>query len=159
MRPAVSAVSLFMAALLSSAASAGVYTDDLTKCLVKSSSADDQILLVQWIFSAFALNPAVAPLSSISAEQREEINKRTAALTERLLTVDCHKESVAAIKYEGITAISSGFQALGEVASRGLMNDPKVAAGMGDLDKYYDNGKLNELGQEAGVPAPAAPAK
>ena len=38
-------------------ASAGVFADELSKCLVKSSSTDDRVLLVQWMFGALSLHP------------------------------------------------------------------------------------------------------
>jgi hypothetical protein len=49
---------------------AGPYTDDLSKCLVKATSADDQIIFMQWMFSAISLHPTVSGLTTITAEQR-----------------------------------------------------------------------------------------
>lgn len=146
----------------SQTASAGVYTDDLTRCLVKSASPADQTLLVQWIFTALALNPSVKPYSSVSPEQREDFNRRVVALMERLMFVDCHTEAVSATKYEGDAAIEAGFQTLGQVASRGLMNDPASQAGMNEFAKYMDKQKWDDFAKEAGQPTPppaSAPAK
>ncbi len=50
---------------------AGPYSDDLSKSLVGSSSAEEKQNLVQWMFFAIALNPNVAPFARISAEQRD----------------------------------------------------------------------------------------
>src|SRR5580692_5230588 len=79
---------------------AGPYADDLSKCLVKSSSADDQLTLMKWIFAALSAHPAVKPLANISDSQRTEFNAKAGALFERLVTKDCRTESVAALKYE-----------------------------------------------------------
>ena len=46
-------------------ASAGVFADELSRCLVKSSSTDDRVLLVQWMFAALSLHPAVQPMISV----------------------------------------------------------------------------------------------
>lgn len=40
---------------------------------------------------------------------------------------------------------------LGQVATRGLMTDPKVSASMAGVAKYIDNGKFEALFKEAGV--------
>jgi hypothetical protein len=132
-------------------ASAGVYTDDLTKCLVRSADAGDQTRLMQWMFALIALNPAVQPNATITAQQREGFDRQAAALLQRLLTVDCRKETVAALKYEGSSAIEASFRVLGEVAVRGLMSDPKVAGGLQQLTTYIDPEKIAEVGREAGL--------
>jgi hypothetical protein len=144
----------------SSAALAGVYTDDLGKCLVKSSSPKDQSKLVEWVFQAMALHPDVKPYSVITPEQRDVTNKAAAAMMERLVIVDCRKEAVEAMKYEGGSALESSFNVLGQVAMRGIMSDPSVGAGLSDFNKYFDKSKWADIGKEAGLNPPAnAPAK
>jgi hypothetical protein len=69
--------------------------------------------------------------------------------------VDCRKEAVAAIKYEGPNSFETSFQTLGEVASRGLMNNPQVQNGMAALGSDIDKQKFEELAKEAGLSAPA----
>ena len=132
-------------------ASAGGYGDELTKCLVKSTTPADQQSFVQWVFSAIALHPQVAPMANISAEQRKALDAKAAALMMRLLTVDCRKESVDALKYEGQAAIEPAFSAVGEVAMRGLMNDPAVTNGMEGFAADIDKSKLQDLYKEAGI--------
>jgi hypothetical protein len=58
---------------------------------------------------------------------------------------------VDALKYEGASALSSSFNLLGQVAMRGLMNDPAVAQSLGAIDKDLDAGLLAELKKEAGI--------
>src|SRR5690348_9773307 len=94
-------------------AQAGVYTDDLSKCLVKSSNRADRSVLVQWIFSGLSLHPAVQPFVSITEEQRDAFNEKAAALLSRLLVDDCRKEAIVALKYEGTAAFDASFQVLG----------------------------------------------
>jgi hypothetical protein len=157
MKRAIIGAAVFLAVSLQGfPASAGIYTDDLSKCLVKSSTVADQTVLVQWIFATLSLNPAVKPLSSITAEQRDDLARKTSGIMQRLILSDCHTEAVAAFKYEGpAVALGASFQLLGQVAVRGLMSDPLVVAGMQQLDKFSDKSKWVEIYKEAGVPVPA----
>jgi len=148
-------------ALIGRQAAAGVYTDDLSKCIVKSASTSDQELLVQWMFSMLSLNPAVTPLSTVTSAQRDDYNKKMADLTVRLVAVSCAKEATDAIKYEGGLALQQSFQVLGQVAARSLMSGPGVATGMQSLGKYFAaDDRLKVLMKNAGLPeepTPAAP--
>jgi len=150
---------ILLAGLPSPVAQAGVYTDDLSKCLVKSSNGADRLVLVQWIFSALSLHPAVQPLASITTEQRDAFNERVAALFSRLLVDDCRKEAIDALKYEGSAAFDASFQVLGQVASRDLMTEPHVATGLSGQIAYYlaKNEKLASLLKAAGIPEPNPP--
>lgn len=133
-----------------SAAQAGVYTDDLSKCLVKASSAEDRSDMVLWIYAATSLHPNVKPYSKVTEAQHEAVTKKAAALTQRLLTVDCRKETVEAIRYEGASTMEAAFGVLGQVAMADLMTDQQVAQGMAKMGTYLDNEKLEALGKEAG---------
>ena len=133
-------------------AHAGVYTDDLSKCLVKSTSTNDRVVLVRWMFATLSLHPAVRSFVSVPDQQRDDATKAAAGLFTRLLTADCRKESVNALKYEGATAIGASFQVLGQVASRDLMTDPNVSKGMQQLGADIDNDqKLKDLLKDAGI--------
>lgn len=132
-------------------ARAGVYADDLGKCLVKSSSTDDQIALVQWIYSAMSAHPAVKPYSNFTPEQIDAVTRKGSGLFERLLTVDCRAEAVAALKYEGPSALESGFSLLGQIAMRNLMSEPHVVQNLANLGKDADAAKMNALFAEAGL--------
>ena len=128
-----------------SPAYAGVYGDDLSKCLVSSTTDEDKALLMKWIFSAIALNKEVSPYVSMPADVRAKINQDAAGLYMGLLTDSCRSQTHAAFKYEGQAAIGSAFQLLGQVASQGIFGDPAVAAGMTDLTKFFDEKKLTEV--------------
>ena len=145
------------AAVFAGPASAGVFTDDLSKCLVAKTSPDDQTAFVQWIFSAMALHPAVQPLSNIPQAKRDELDSKAGQLMMRLMTVDCRPQLVSAVKYEGNSAIEGSFGVLGEVAMKGLMADPGVNKGMEALGKGLDGAKLQEVFKEASAPAQTAP--
>ncbi len=150
---------LLAGALVAGPAHAGIYTDDLARCLVTKSTEADKTLLMRWMFGALGASPATRDLAAISPAQSDQLSKQGAELFGRLLTDTCHGETVAAMKYEGSGAIETAFSTLGQVAARGLMTDPSVAAELAKLDKYLDKDKLTALGKEAGMMPPAQPAK
>ncbi|MGZ7039863.1 MAG: hypothetical protein ACXVJO_16930, partial [Thermoanaerobaculia bacterium] len=119
--------------------------DALSKCLVTSTSSADKTALVRWMFATMSLHPDVQALSSVTAVQRAEINKNTARLFERLLTDSCASETKEAVKYEGPSTIESAFSVLGQVATREMFTNPKVAAGLEELGKNFDEEKLKKV--------------
>jgi hypothetical protein len=121
---------------------AGPYGDELSKCLVESTTTEDKSTLVQWMFAMSALHPDVKQLSAVSAGKRNDLNKQFAGLLTTLLTKSCVDESKAAIKYEGPETISQGFSVLGQVAGRELFSNAEVAAGMGELEGLVDDKKI-----------------
>lgn len=131
--------------LTSVSAQAGIYGDDMAKCLVRSTTERDRGNLVKWIFAAAASNPQVKSMVTVTERQRNKLNKSIARLFERLLTDSCRKETQAAYKYEGKATISSSFNLLGQVAGRELFSDPSVSKSVSGLAQYIDQKKMNEL--------------
>ena len=135
-------------AILSSfvaSAYAGSYTNELSKCLVDSTSVRDRTALVKWVFSAASLHSAVKSIASVSEKQLDEANKNTADLFMRLLTETCKQETKNALKYEGEVTIQLSFQVLGQVAGRELFSSPEVSKAMSGLEKHLDADKLKAL--------------
>lgn len=140
-------IALSIGMLLASTAHAGVYSDDMGKCLVSATSQADKTDLVRWIFATAALHPEVASIASVSQEQRERMDRDIAALFERLVTEDCRNEAREAIRYEGVnTAFESSFALLGKVAMQELMTNPEVNAGFEGFTKHLDEQKFETLG-------------
>jgi hypothetical protein len=136
-------------------AHAGVYTDEMSKCLVRSATPQDQSDLVIWVFAAMSAHPSVKAYANISEPQRVAITKKASGLMERLLITSCRKETIDALKYEGSSAIEQSFGVLGEVAMRGLMSDPQVTQNFASLAEYVDAAKFEALAKEAGIAEPA----
>lgn len=137
---------LLATALLSMvfSAHAGPYGDDLSKCLIKSTDSADKSLLVEWIFFAIALNPTIAPLANIPAAKRDDTDRRTAKMFERLLVESCLDETRQAVKYEGTGAVSEAFKLLGQVASQEMFGNPAVAKGTENFARYIDGARLEK---------------
>jgi hypothetical protein len=161
-----SAVLVLIAAMLPvQSAFAGVYADNLSQCLAKSAKPQDQLVLLQWSFAAMSAHPAVQPMLSISNDQRDKLSRQASEVFVRLITADCPKQAMDAIKYEGQAAFSSSFAVLGQMAVRGLMTEPHVVqARMQLLKDVITNEKLIAFAMTAAAaasapPAAAAPAK
>jgi hypothetical protein len=137
---------------MSGAASAGVYTDQLSKCLVDSTTTEDRTMLVKWLFTAASVHPAISSLSTVNAEDRDAANQVIADLFVKLLTESCRDMAKTALKFEGAVTIQQSFQVLGQVAGMELFANPQVAAVMADLDKHFDPAKLNALRDEVASP-------
>lgn len=148
----LSAVALLLA---SSAVQAGPYTDDLSKCLVRSTTEQQKAVLVEWVFAIAALHPTVKPLSSVSDTKRTELNKSVAALFTTLLTDSCRQETHDAVKYEGTGAIQTSFALLGQVAMTDLFSNPSVAQGLGAFAQYLDKAKFDSVFPPNPVATPA----
>lgn len=154
----IAALCLFLTA--GSEARAGVYADDLAKCLVRSSSATDKTVLMRWLFGAISTDPALASMTTITPQRRQELDRGFADLVQRLLFADCRKETVDGLKNEGAGILQTSFEVLGRVAAQGLMNSPATAAEFRSLGTYIDKDKVRSLFKEAGLPVDTgSPAK
>ena len=122
---------------------AGVYSDDLSRCLVESSTPADKSVLVQWMFTSMALHPDVAAMANVSEAQRGASNKAAADMFMKLMTQTCVDQAKKAMKYEGATAIQQGFNVFGQVAGKELFANPKVATALAGLGEHIDNDKLS----------------
>jgi hypothetical protein len=140
----VSAV-VTLAVIRPDTALAGLYADELAKCLVRATTDADKNALVKWIFASAALHPEVKSIAAVTDAQRDDLNKRMARMVERLVTESCKTQTSEALRYEGPSTLEAGFQVLGQVAARGLFADPAVAKSMSEFDKYLDKPKLERL--------------
>ena len=159
MRKLVLPVALLLALATPMAARAGVYSDDLSRCLVANTHDADQIVLAQWIFGIMSVHPDVAPIAKVDDATRVAMSKKVASLFQTLLTDSCRNETTQAMKYEGVEALKGSFELLGKIAMNTLMGDPKVAAETQAFVQYLDEAKLKAvMAPQKDAPA-AAPAQ
>ena len=125
-------------------AAAGPYTDDLSKCLVRSTTAEEKSLLVQWMFANMALHPDVKYLAHVTPAERTKLNQKVALLFESLLTRSCLSEAKDAVKNEGPSTFEASFSSLGQVAGRDLSAHPQVAAGFTEFGKMVNGPKIEK---------------
>ena len=122
---------------------AGPYADALSSCLRNSTTKQDRITFVRWMFAAMSRHPAVKNLANVSDAQLIDANRQVAALYMRLMTVACKDKARAAVDHEGKEAVNSSFQVVGQVAAQELFANPEVAKIMSSLDTYIDKKKLH----------------
>jgi len=135
----IKVVSLLLLCTFSTLTQAGPFTDELSQCLVQSSTDEDKLKLVRWMFSAMALHPAVADLAQISSATRDTANQEMATLLSNLLEERCLNQARSAIDNEGPLALQSSFSILSQVAANNLFSDASVAAGLANLSEYLDS--------------------
>ncbi|MBD1389198.1 hypothetical protein IC617_07155 [Neiella sp. HB171785] len=124
---------------------AGVYTDELAKCLVSSTTPQDRAALVRWMFIAASHHPAVKDITAVTPAQVDAGNQSTADLFVKLMTESCREQTSSAVKFEGPIAIQGGFQVLGQVAGQELFSSPAVATAMAGLQSFIDQEKIESV--------------
>lgn len=124
---------------------AGLYTDDLSRCLVEKTSEKDKVALVQWVVMALTQHPAVSSLARTTAADVEKSNAAAGAVFTRLLAEDCADKYKNAVRYDGPGAIEAAFGVLGQVATRDLFMHADVQAVLAGLSKHMDEDKLRAL--------------
>jgi len=141
------AVPVALALSLPAAANAapGPATAALSQCLMASTTADDRVVLVDWIFSIIAQHPSVKNMVNISDAQRTDINKKTGALFTRLMIDSCGTQLKAAVEQDGTNAVQDAFGTLGEAAMGDLMGDSNVQAASNEMSAYFDEKRLEDL--------------
>lgn len=123
----------------------GPFTDKLSICLINKTSESDKELLIQWIYAAMSKHPSVDLFSNVSPNIGNKLNQKTAKLFTDLIVDRCRQESKEALKYEESIALESSFELLGKVAMQGIMSHPNVGAYLGELQKHFDEKKLESV--------------
>ncbi len=125
-------------------ANAGMYGDDLSRCMLESATEEDKIILVRWMFTAMSQHPAINEFSKVKDKQRSKANQEMARLMVELLSVRCLDQAQKAVKFEGGTTIQASFKMLGQMAGRAIFTNPQVAEGIGEMKDFIDSDALNE---------------
>jgi len=136
---------LLVSTLAAAPVHAGPYSDDLSKCLVESTTLDDKAALINWMFAALSRHPAVQFGHGLTDEQIDVFDRRMAAMFNKLLTETCLPQTEKGIRYEGATVLQTSFKVFGEVAARELFANDRVKATMEGFAKYLDKDKLQTL--------------
>jgi hypothetical protein len=149
MKPNLAGLAITAGLLGATPAYAGVYADDLGKCLSASVTADDRKIMVQAMFLSLTRNPAVAPYSTITSQERASVRKAQGQLNTRLLTIDCRTQAVATVRHEGDDALWGAFSVLGELTFQDMFGAPEVKQGDSDSSGFFDAAAIAKLLKEA----------
>ena len=124
---------------------AGVFTNELIKCMVKNTNNKELKLLKTWIYFAFSQDEDLKKYSKISKKEEERVNKLMANYVTDLLTNRCKKEYNLAIKNDGTRAISDSFEYLGRIAGVQIMSNPNVVIFIQKFSNYIDLNKFKDI--------------
>jgi hypothetical protein len=137
--PALLAVALCGAASL---ASAGPTVDQLSQCLVKSTTAADKTAVLQWTFVALSSHPELKVYSNVSTEQKTALDQKLAQTLQRILVEQCSTQTKAVIQAEGLQAVGDSFQELGSITGEEILKTPEVKDQLKGVVRYIDLNKL-----------------
>ena len=123
-------------------ASAGETVDQLSNCLVKSTTATDKTTVLQWTFAALSAHPDLKGFSQVSAEQRTQLDQQLAQTLQRILVEQCPAQAKAVVQAEGIQAVGESFQELGSITGEEILKTPEIKQQLNGVLKYIDLNKL-----------------
>jgi hypothetical protein len=116
----------------------------LAACIQRSATAQDDVVLIRWIFIAMARHPSVSSLAEIPDAERVSANRDMASLFNRLVLESCPNEARAALA-GGQEVFGAAFASFGERAMIGIMQHPDVNAGVAEWSSYLDRDGLIAL--------------
>src|SRR5690554_2128115 len=110
----------------SQVSTAGPTVDQLSQCLVKSTTAADKTTVLQWTFSALAAHPDLKQYSNVSDAQKTQLDKNLAQVLQRILVEQCSAQTKAVIQAEGMQAVGESFQELGSITGDEILKKPEI---------------------------------
>ncbi len=136
---------LFIGATLlgaSQIALAGPTVDQLSNCLMKSTTPTDKTVVLQWTFVALGNHPDLKAFSNVTATQKEALDKNLATVLQRILVEQCSAQTKAVIQTEGLQAVGDSFQELGSITGEEILKTPEIKQQLNGVLKYVALNKL-----------------
>jgi hypothetical protein len=132
------------AAVLGSAqmSQASTPVDQLSDCLVKSTTAMDKTAVLQWTFVALSTHPELKQFSQVTEEQKTALDKNVAQVLQRILVEQCSAQTKAVIQADGIQAVGESFQQLGRITGEEIVKNTEVKQQLNGLLRYVDLNKM-----------------
>ena len=121
---------------------AGPTVNQLSDCLMKSTTATDKTTVLQWTFVALGNHPDLKALSNVTASQKEALDKNLATVLQRILVEQCSAQTKAVIAAEGVQAVGDSFQELGRITGEEILENPEVKSQLKGVLRYVDLNKL-----------------
>lgn len=116
--------------------------DQLSDCLVKSTTATDKTAVLQWTFSALSTHPDLKALSNVTDAQRTQLDQKFAQVLQRVIVDQCAAQTKAVIQTDGLQAVGDSFQALGRTTGEEIIQNPEVKQQLKGVIRYVDLNKL-----------------
>ena len=135
---------LISATLLSATqvAIAGPTVNQLSDCLMKSTTVTDKTTVLQWTFVALGNHPDLKAFSKVTASQKEALDKNLATVLQRILVEQCSVQTKAVIQAEGLQAVGDSFQALGKTTGEEILKNPEINNQLKGVLRYIDLNRL-----------------
>lgn len=121
---------------------AGPTVEQLSDCLVKSTTAADKTTVLQWTFVALSSHPDLKSLSQVTPEQKQALDQKLATVLQRILVEQCSTQAKAVIQTEGLQAVGESFQELGQITGEEILKNPEVKGQLQGVLRYVDLNKL-----------------
>ncbi len=121
---------------------AGPTVDQLSDCLVKSTTATDKTAVLQWTFVALSTHPDLKSFSNVTEIQKEQLDRNLAQVLQRILVDQCSAQTKAVIQAEGLQAVGDSFQELGSITGEEILKNPEVKQQLKGVVRYLDLNKL-----------------
>ena len=121
---------------------AGPTVDQLSDCLMKSTTATDKTAVLQWTFVALSSHPDLKAFSNVTDAQRTQLDKNLAQVLQRILVEQCSAQTKAVIQAEGLQAVGDSFQELGQITGEEILKNPEVKGQLQSVLRYVDLNKL-----------------
>jgi len=116
--------------------------DQLSNCLMKSTTPTDKTVVLQWTFVALGNHPDLKAFSNVTATQKEALDKNLATVLQRILVEQCSAQTKAVIQTEGLQAVGDSFQELGSITGEEILKTPEIKQQLNGVLKYVDLNKL-----------------
>lgn len=116
--------------------------NQLSDCLVKSTTATDKTAVLQWTFSALSTHPDLKALSNVTDAQRTQLDQNFAQVLQRVIVEQCATQTKAVIQTDGLQAVGESFQALGRTTGEEIIQNPQVKQQLKGVIRYVDLNKL-----------------
>lgn len=123
-------------------ANAGASVDQLSNCLVKSTTATDKTAVLQWTFAALSAHPDLKQFSNVTETQKTQLDKNLAQVLQRILVEQCSAQTKAVIQAEGMQAVGESFQELGSITGDEILKKPEIKQQLQGVLRYVDLNKL-----------------
>jgi hypothetical protein len=121
---------------------AGQTSDQLSDCLVKNVTAQDKTTVLQWTYAALSAHPDLKAFSTITPEQKDQLDQKMAQALQRVIVDQCAEQTKAVIQTEGVQGVTQSFQQLGRGAGEEIVKDPSVNKELKSTLRYIDLNKV-----------------
>lgn len=116
--------------------------DQLSDCLVKSTTATDKTVVLKWTFAALGSHPELKAFSNVSDEQKVQLDQNFAAVLQRILVEQCATQAKAVIQADGVEGVGASFQELGSITGEEILKTPEIKSQLNGVLRYVDLNKL-----------------